>query len=42
MKKLKVVVTLGLLPMFLIIKNIEVGNSVVEKYYSDFFYLYIS
>ena len=42
MKKLKVVVTLGLFPMFLIIKNIEVGNSVVEKYYSDFFYLYIS
>jgi hypothetical protein len=42
MKKLKVVVTLGLLPIFLIIKNIEVGNSVVEKYYSDFFYLYIS
>ena len=42
MKKLKVVVTMGLFPMFLIIKNIEVGNSVVEKYYSDFFYLYIS
>ncbi len=42
MKKLKVVVTLGLLPMFLIIKNIEVGNSIVEKYYSDFFYLRIS
>ena len=28
--------------MLFIIKNIEVGNPLVEKYYSDFFYLFIS
>ena len=28
--------------MLFIIKNIEVGNPLVEKYYSEFFYLFIS
>ncbi|GIR21975.1 MAG: hypothetical protein CM15mP36_11820 [Flavobacteriales bacterium] len=28
--------------MLIIIKNIDVGNPFVEKYYSDFFYLFIS
>ena len=42
MKKLKLVFSLSLLPMLIIIKNIEVGNPFVEKYYSDFFYLLIS
>ncbi len=42
MKKLKLAFLLSLLPMLIIIKNIEVGNPYVEKYYSDFFYLFIS
>ncbi len=42
MKKLKLSFLLSLLPMLIIIKNIEVGNPYVEKYYSDFFYLFIS
>ena len=42
MKKLKLVFALSLLPMLFIIKNIEVGNPLVEKYYSEFFYLFIS
>jgi len=42
MKKLKLAFSLSLLPMLIIIKNIEVGNPFVEKYYSDFIYLFIS
>ena len=42
MKKLKLAFALSLLPMLFIIKNIEVGNPLVEKYYSEFFYLFIS
>ena len=42
MKKLKLAFSLSLLPMLIIIKNIDVGNPFVEKYYSDFFYLFIS
>ena len=42
MKKLKLAFTLSLLPMLFIIKNIEVGNQFIEKYYSNFFYLFIS
>ena len=42
MKKLKLAFALGLFPMLLIIKNIEVGNQFIEKYYSNFIYLFIS
>tara|TARA_S200000501_G_scaffold237042_1_gene222199 strand:+ start:7831 stop:8895 length:1065 start_codon:yes stop_codon:yes gene_type:complete len=42
MKKLKLAFLLSLLPMIIIIKKIEVGNPFVEKYYSEFFYLFIS
>ena len=41
-EKLKLAFSLSLLPMLIIIKNIDVGNPFVEKYYSDFFiYLFL-
>ena len=42
MKKFKLIITIALIPMFIIIKNIEIGNLIFEKYYSNLLYLFIS
>ena len=42
MKKFKLIITIALIPMLIIIKNIEIGNLIFEKYYSNLLYLFIS
>ena len=42
MKKLKLILTISLIPMIILINSIETGNRFIEKYYSNFLYQYIS
>ena len=42
MKKIKLILTISLVPLIIFINSIETGNTFVEKYYSGYLYQHIS